>query len=349
MCYTDIVLIVRSHMLTYLDIVLFILLGLFLSRSTAIDDADAFFCKDSTSSLRGLAMLGIILHHIHNELQYGSFLLSSVGYLSTGLFFFISGYGNSLSLKKTHHVTFSWLKKRIQKIYIPFLITYCFYYLTDIVLFPSEVPSLKDVIPDLVIISLPNMVSWFPKIIILCYFLHWSFKNVTSKENLHLGAMGLAIGLYILMMRKLNIAAYWYNSVLCYPLGMLIASKKDTISTRLCSRQTRLIFFWCVVLAFPLFFALQIVAWYSQIACAITFSLICFAYTLLWKVKTTALSWIGIHSFEFYLIHLLCCHGFHFIIPASHYLYTFCVLVSSFALVWVYLTTIENFFPGYVA
>ena len=100
MRYTDIVLIVRSHMLTYLDIVLFILLGLFLSRSTAIDDADAFFCKDSTSSLRGLAMLGIILHHIHNELQYGSFLLSSVGYLSTGLFFFISGYGNSLSLKK---------------------------------------------------------------------------------------------------------------------------------------------------------------------------------------------------------------------------------------------------------
>ena len=65
------------------------------------------FQKESTYSLRGLCMILIVLHHIYQYTasRYGVsyplplvIILQSLGYLSTGVFFLLSGYGQLIYL-----------------------------------------------------------------------------------------------------------------------------------------------------------------------------------------------------------------------------------------------------------
>lgn len=54
--------------------------------------------RDTSSALKGFAMLVIMLHHVHNEVGYNSFTIAVLGFLMTSFYFFMSGYGNTKSL-----------------------------------------------------------------------------------------------------------------------------------------------------------------------------------------------------------------------------------------------------------
>lgn len=59
--------------------------------------------KTSTLTLRGLAILGIVLHHctnIYDNVGPFYFLLKQSGYALTAVFFLFSGYGCWYSIKK---------------------------------------------------------------------------------------------------------------------------------------------------------------------------------------------------------------------------------------------------------
>ena len=116
----------------FLDLLFCIFMLVFLSQVRPLKSNQNGFGRDTTASLRGIAMIGIILHHINYKIGTGSLILSYMGFLTTGLFFFISGYGNMLSINKKTHVQFEWLYKKFFKIYTPFIFAYCLYYLTQI-------------------------------------------------------------------------------------------------------------------------------------------------------------------------------------------------------------------------
>ena len=118
--------------MSYLDIIMALLFFAFFVCSRQIGNY-TIFGRDSTDSLRGLAMLGIILHHIHNRLGLCSPIISQVGYLATGLFFFISGYGNMLSINKKNDINVKWFVRKLLKIYVPFFVAYWFYYICNII------------------------------------------------------------------------------------------------------------------------------------------------------------------------------------------------------------------------
>lgn len=86
--------------MSFLDIILAVLVIAVLLVSKPLPSKEDVFSRESTASLRGVAMLGIMLLHIHSALGLLSPVLLQVGYLATGLFFFISGYGNTISLNK---------------------------------------------------------------------------------------------------------------------------------------------------------------------------------------------------------------------------------------------------------
>lgn len=96
------------------------------------------FEREDTYSLRGLCMLAIIAHHLFQftSSRYGvvfsqplAFSLQSAGYLSSAVFFLISGFGMTLSLWK-HRPNCVDAMRRISKIYLPYL----FFWLICIVL-----------------------------------------------------------------------------------------------------------------------------------------------------------------------------------------------------------------------
>ena len=170
---------------------------LFFAFARPLGKGGEGFGRDTTAALRGLAMLGIMLHHIHNALGYSSTVLILAGYLTTGLFFFISGYGNTLSVNKRPKVSLDWLYKKILKIYIPFFAAYWIYYLFLILMHPELCPGIKETMVDLVTVSLPNEISWFPKIILLCFAVHWIAKKLFRNDTLQNGFITAVILVYM--------------------------------------------------------------------------------------------------------------------------------------------------------
>ena len=75
-------------------------------------------------------MLLIVLHHIYQYTasRYGvtypmplAIILQSLGYLATGVFFLLSGYGLTFSMKRSEPISLSYSVKQLLKIYKPFL------------------------------------------------------------------------------------------------------------------------------------------------------------------------------------------------------------------------------------
>lgn len=90
------------------------------------------FCdKSNTYEVRGFCMLLILFHHIYVQLldmgvgipHIGMFLAPG-GYLGTGLFFFMSGYGLYCSMSNKKELPFSYLWQRLYKMLSVYVFAY---------------------------------------------------------------------------------------------------------------------------------------------------------------------------------------------------------------------------------
>lgn len=323
--------------MSFLDAIMFAFVIYFLVFTRPLAKDEQGFGRDTTAALRGLAMIGIVLHHIQNRFGYPTPVLSSIGYLATGLFFFISGYGNMLSINKGNKVKLEWIFKKFFKIYIPFFVAYWAYYLCLAVMYADLRPNGVDTIIDIVSVSLPNEVSWFPKIILLCFAIQWIAKKLSDKVFLQNGFILSAVIIYIVIMRKIGFFDYWYNSVLCYPLGCIFA--KPTISDKLLGylKDKKIISFFGFWILFGVSILIPITVLNLRFWCPVFFSLGCYYFSYAFKVKTKFLSWVGNNSFEFYLFHIANLQVFAYLIDVNRYMYGLLVLLGSFASVYAYL------------
>ena len=67
------------------------------------------------------------------------------------------------------------------------------------------------------------------------------------------------------------------------------------------------------------------------------FSIVCFAYTALFKIKTRFLAFIGNNSFEFFILHFVCLKSLYSLISINKYLYVFAIMAGSIIIVLVYV------------
>lgn len=282
-------------------------------------------------------MLGIVLHHIHNNLGYHSPILSSMGFLTTSLFFFISGYGNMLSINKSSRTEITWLTKKIVKIYLPFFVAYWIGYLISYFLYPQLCPSGLDMLIDIFTVSLPGQISWFPKIILLCFALQWIAKKLFSNIVYQNASILLIVLVYMVVMWKTGQSAFWYNSVICYPLGCIFAKTKVFGKILSKFKDKKFISMIVSVLLFGATVVLSKKLEILKFISPIFFSLGCYYFSLIFNVKTKLFSWIGNNSFEFYIFHIISYQAFAKLISVNKYLYTLLVFVGTFVLVYVYL------------
>ncbi len=322
---------------SFLDILFAIFVVIFLINTTRLDQSEKGFNKGTTASLRGIAMLLIIIHHMHSRLSGTSPVLKDGGYLAVGLYFFISGYGNSLSLSKRSKINFKWLIDKLIKLYIPFLVAYCFYFIALLIWKSDLLPTVKELIFDLVTISLPNKDTWFAKIILLCFLIHWIAKKISNdsiKQNI---IIVIAILIYVCIARKLGVKTQWYTAVACYPLGCIFA-QPTVFSIIIDFFSKRKIFSFVLFLITTVFaVALSHKIWIITMVCPILFSLACYYFTFIFKTKTKFLSWIGNNSFEFYIFHYVFLEVFYDLIEINIYLYSCGIIICVVCMVYLYL------------
>lgn len=315
-------------MLTFLDVALLAcVVYMICLRKPAVDGG---FDRQTTAVIRGVAMIGIVLHHIGNGLGLASPIMFSVGYLATGVFFFISGYGNTLSIDKCTKVNITWLTKKLSKILLPFFIFFVLFYITAF-----DRPDVKSALKELIRLNTPTGGQcWFIKIILFCFIIHFISALLFKSKKWRCTVLFILTVIYILAAYYFKLSNEWFNSVLCYPLGAMCTY---TFANKTIKKKELLIWGALFLVSFYLVNHFYQLAFCLGILCALLFSLFCFVYGKEYHSESPLLEWIGNNSFEFFLFQMIPLHilkntkDFLYGIP-----YALGILILTGLIVWLY-------------
>lgn len=145
---------------------------------------DDFMSLDSTKALRGIAALGVLLHHISQQEPFQNAKVLSIfvnaGIYFVGIFFFCSGYGLIKSYKSKTNYLDGFIKKRIVKtLVIPFYVNALLYALMFFLTKADIAPQLY--VTGILGLSIINEFAWFPIVLSLMYLVfYFSFKYIKS-------------------------------------------------------------------------------------------------------------------------------------------------------------------------
>lgn len=183
--------------------------------------------RASTSQLRGWAMILITMHHVAQYLHQGftdyswmpsySMLTQQLGYIGTGIFFFLSGYGMLCSLRHKS-VTGTYAASKAYKLLVPYLICRLFT-LAQICISGHSVNLWSYLVNVLTFHR-----SWFFQVIVALYVIVLLLFRVSKNEKRNVAVVALLCLAWLpAAYLGMGLAKWWYNSILCFPLGMLFA------------------------------------------------------------------------------------------------------------------------------
>ncbi len=154
-----------------------------------------------TTALKFACSIIIVLHHYSQHIvsEFGNAnvittgLSSQGGYLAVSFFFFLSGYGLTVSLNKKQMTYVEYFKKRLSRVYMPaILVTIIWIMALNILHCETIEISHKNInIPPIflgflksILLSFYDPVLWFVKIIILFYGLLFLYKKIKISNKL---------------------------------------------------------------------------------------------------------------------------------------------------------------------
>ena len=135
-----------------------------------------FLSLDAMKSIRGIAAIGVILHHISQEYFFQEegilSLFVNAGAYFVAIFFFCSGYGLLKSFDSKKDYLKGFVKKRIVKaIVIPFYVNVLIYALFY---FIFKIPLAKTQwVTNLIGATMMNRYAWFPIVLAILYLLFY--------------------------------------------------------------------------------------------------------------------------------------------------------------------------------
>lgn len=255
------------------------------------------FCeRESTYEAKGLCMLLILFHHIYVKLAfdmglsipYVGLILAPGGYLGTGLFFFLSGYGLYHSLSRQRPLAISYLYTRLIKMLCVYVVAFvlCVFLKWDTI---DNFPLI-----DFLTLTIPGSTTWFFKVIIALYIIaYFIFKVNISNEFKVMIISVISLVYYVIAVKYLP--DFWYTSILCFPTGMIVALKKNVFTT-----YTQILSCLLFMVSFRYIQRMDM-----RFVIAITF---CFTVLFLMRyvtLKSKMLKYIGTNSLCFYLFQLV--------------------------------------------
>ena len=302
------------HIGTDFPAILFFILLLWHIRRTETEEND-LISKEDGLSLRGMAALLVLLHHLapstENGLLLPKFYSVGAGGIAVSLFFFLSGYGlqkqyiiNGESYRK------SFLKKRIPTILIPLALFTVLYWLVYYSI--GKVYTIQDMVAD-IRIGVPFVAySWYLIALLLFYLFFWISMSVFKEHTrwMPIAACGWYI-LYALTCIKLKYLIFWYDTAHLLPVGMFCAEHEKKILDVLKKRSSYsalvLTAFSCwlvISFVFAHVWPINIYLYYIlSISHVFLSTVVIVLLHLKIKIGNPVLRYFGKNSMEIYLIH----------------------------------------------
>lgn len=265
--------------------------------------------KDETNVVKGISAIFIVLAHmvidIEDNLQQSFILLKPItvlGGMGVLLFFFLSGYGiyKGYAEKK---ITISFLWKRIKSIFIPYVFLKFILLIVNVVLGYKEwnIDALKFLVTG----------EWFIEVIMIQYVLFYVAKKMQklfrNKNSLVVFSFILTCmlgGLYIYIGRPIG----YYNALLLFPFGMLVASKEEKLQEIKAFRRVSLLMLYLVAFAVTgaLFVMFKGEMWANvfKTASGLFLSCLVLQFCQFVDVKSKPMQYFGKRSMYVYVIHV---------------------------------------------
>lgn len=297
---------------------------------------DKYLSKKYTNCLRGICAIIVVIHHLY---QYtGLFanthigiLLGLSGALAVSVFFFYSGYGLMLSSTKKNYVQ-SFFRSR-------FLPLYCFYVVLVILysfwtLWIEHTISLDQFLHSFLFGKTIVTNGWYLQATFFLYLMYlFSFSTFKTTKTQILG-ITVAVFVYCVFCRFLNLGAWWYQTIPCVVLGMVYCSMKTQIDILL-NKYAWIIFIISGVM-FAIFYIIISVFVKEPVFNAIYFiffvcTVISFSYILCDTpiINNSFFALCGKYSLEIYVSHGLFLRLIRLNIINNKFIYILTVIVGT--------------------
>lgn len=270
----------------------------YLSKTQTTAIRGIFACIIFASHLRGYITLNGAMDQVYNT------ILSLIGQCMVSVFFFYSGYGIMSGYKRKKRYEESFLEKRLFFTWFHFVIAVVFYNLINLLLnirYPIQTVILSFTGWETVGNS-----NWFMFDTFLLYILVWItfkiinivLKNGADKQKYFPIIIMIFTGIMIVMLHFTK-QSWWYDTLLCFPLGVFYSNYQEKIDIYMRSYRTYLlvgfgsIFFYYITYKMGNFVSYNV--------CACFFVLIITWFTMKIKVDNKILNWLGLHSFYIYI------------------------------------------------
>ena len=285
--------------------IVFILISLY-----GIKKSDGnYLSKEQTTAIKGFFTIIILFSHFNGYIELSNNtinniylkIFSLIGQFMVTMFLFYSGYGilKSIENKKDYIKTFP--KKRILKVIIKF---YCALLLFIIInYFLNNYYSLHDTLLSFTGWTSIGNSNWFVFVIIMLYLITYLVFKIFNKKsnifNIHLISI---LSIFLIIILYFTKESWWYNIILCYPLGLYYACYEKQINNILARK------YWIILCGILLFFiglyfiSSNIIA-YEIEACLFSFLVVLFTYKI--RLINKNLLFIGKYSFEIYILQRL--------------------------------------------
>ena len=271
-----------------------------------------YMSPEKTGSIKGIFVIIVLFSHIRQYIAYDpspfnapfQYFLWEVGQRMVVAFLFYSGYGITLGLKNKEGYAKTLPKSRILKVFIHFDIAVLLFWVTGIALGKSY--PIKRVLLSLIGIDALGNSVWFIFDIVILYLLVFLVFSVAKKHTvagttaMTILSIALTVAIYF-WKREQN---WWYDTIMCFPLGMWYALAKPYIDKALLKSPAK----WAISTALTLAAFLTLHHFSSGnyriifIIESLVFALLVSLISMRVSINNGILQWFGKRVFGIYIL-----------------------------------------------
>ncbi len=301
---------------------------------------------DITNSLRGVAIISIIIGHFNYYVVPDRNLLffGNLGSYGVPIFLLLSGYALSESYKKNLLINF--FDKKFLRVYIPFIIATVVIMTIDSILQQRSIYDLWNYIQIIVGYKTFDRNYWFIHYLFYWYFIFVAVFSISTSNNKKI--IFLLCGAILPFIFK-SFGGIAQTTSLCFPIGVVISLYKEEINDclQLFHKKTlfrKIIIFISLMFVMDYFVGASppdVPLLYNVSVCVhklIMTLLILLLFIVFFSSRVSAFyHFIGGISYELYLLHGFFMYSYDFIlfkypIYFSFFIYLFFMIIMSLAL-----------------
>lgn len=303
-----------------------------------------YLSKEKTGSSKGIFAVIIVFSHVMSYVTLSDgwmdssykAVLTFLGQSMVSLFFFYSGYGIYEACKRKPDYMDGFIGNRVFRILIHLDVAVLFYWFLCTVILGKKIGFSTLINAMIGLTSLENS-NWFVFTMLLLYvFTFVCLKICKGHDGLAFLLITALTVWYIVYARRSGFSGWWYDTALCFSLGLYYSKYKERIESVF--MKSNALCYLAIIVSVGLF-ALSGAAYLVDYDIKIgifknTVFALCWVFlSMKLSLDNKILRWLGKHSFSIYVIQRIPMILVKHYGPAEMNLYLYCAL--SFALVFV--------------